>query len=110
MCITVSGRRSEGMKPSFFNYFVSSLLLYNHLTTYSYIEDTSQVARTNGNIGPLVIDIGIDRGVPSWPVVKYETRHASPLDARWVGQMLSDGANSFMFDRQNIRRDRDIDT
>lgn len=72
-------------------------------------EDTSQVVDASAASGTRVGDIDIDRGVRSWSVVEYKTRYVDTIDARRFGAMFLDGANSFVFDCRNSRRDTDID-
>lgn len=74
------------------------------------VEDTSQVANIKVVSGVPVVDIEIDRGVPSWSVAEYKTHYTNILYARWFGVRISDGANAFMFDRQYVRHDTDIGT
>lgn len=51
-----------------------------------------------------IIDIAIDREVPSCTVVDYKTHFADTLDAWRFRVMLSNGGNLFIFDLQNVRR------
>lgn len=71
-------------------------------------KEVSRAADVNNSSGTRVTDIDIDREVPSWLVAEYTTRYADTSDARRSCAMFSDGADLFLFDRRNVRRDTDI--
>lgn len=68
----------------------------------------SHVADANGASNTRVINIYIDREVPSWSDLEYMTRCAEKLDAQQCSAMLQDKRKSFMFDRRKVCRDTDI--
>lgn len=70
--------------------------------------ESSQVADANAASDNRVTDIDIDGGGPSWSVAEHKTRYEDTLDAWRFGAMFSDGANSIICGRQNVRRDTDI--
>lgn len=72
------------------------------------VEDISQVADTSAVSGAQVVDIEIDGRVPSLSVVEYKTNHANTFEARRFDELFPEGANSFVFDCRNVRREEDI--
>lgn len=74
----------------------------------SRVEISSQVGGTNTVSSTQVADIEIHRRVPSWFLAEFKTRYADILNIQRFPVIFSDGANSFMFDRRNDRRDRNI--
>lgn len=72
-------------------------------------EETSKAANSNAASDNWATNIYIDCGVPSRSVAEYKNRYENTLDARGSGAMFSEGANSFMFKRQNVRRNMHID-
>lgn len=68
-------------------------------------EETSHGADANVGSDTSVIDPEIDRRVPDFSVAEYKTRNSDLFDARRLGAMSLDCANSFVFNRSNVRRD-----
>lgn len=74
----------------------------------AWVKGTSRVVDTGAAGGTQVVDIKINRGVPSWLVADYKTHYAYSMDAQQFGGMFFDGAISFTFDRRDVSRDMDI--
>lgn len=71
-------------------------------------KEASQVANANASSDTRVTDVDIDLGVASWSVSECKACCADTLDGRRFGAIFSDGANSFIFNRQNIHHDTDV--
>lgn len=65
-------------------------------------------ANVNALIDTQVTDIVINHGVLYWSDAKFNIRYTDTVDARRFGEIFSDGANLFMFNRWNVLRDRDV--
>lgn len=76
--------------------------------TSSGVGEYLHAADPNATSAIRATDIEIDRGVSSPSVTEYKTHYADTLDARWFGAMFMDGFNVIMFDRQNVRQDKNI--
>lgn len=72
------------------------------------VEDTSQIANANADLNTRVVDVDIVRVVPIWRDTECKTGYSGVLDGQRFGAMFINGANSFMFDRHSILRDREI--
>lgn len=75
---------------------------------FSRKKNSLRAANGNATSDAQVTNIKIDRGVSSWSVLVYKTHYAETLTARPFGANFSDGMNTCMVDRQNVRRDIDI--
>lgn len=72
------------------------------------VEEGWRTAGANAASDTRVTDINFACGVPSRSDAKSKTSYVYTQDARQFGAMFSDCANSFMFDRRNVRHDTDM--